>query len=687
MKLSKKITLYIVILVLVICVGLGLTSVAAAYNAITAMANQSLQIQAQTGTMLVDEIVESQLALLGEIAGKPEVTSLDWETQREALRPDVERLGYIDFGIITPDGTTRYVLGDEVANLGERDYVKKAFQGIPNVSDVLISKVIGKPVVMFAVPIRENGVVREVLVGRKDGNALSDITNTMGFGSSGYAYLINSGGTIISHRDRDLVMNQFTPAAAVRDDPSLKSIADAFNTMIGARSGIVEYTFEGTKVVAGYVPVGTTNWLFVVTIAEKELLADITGLFIFVTVGTLGFLVAGVGMALFIGWSISKPVTKMIPILEGVAQGDLTRKIDILSKDEIGTMGNSLNKSIEGLSKMVATTKDSAGKLDTMAAELTGKMGNALVSIDEITASIANVKQYAMNQSVSVTETNQNMEQIKNNTEKLNTLIGDQAAAIAESSAAIEQMVANIKSVSDILQKSAHSMEELMNASESGRMEIRGVTEIIKTIEADSEGLIEASNVIQNIAQQTNLLSMNAAIEAAHAGESGKGFAVVADEIRKLAEVSSVQGRSITTVLNDLKHKINTAVGASDKAQIQFSQILDLLNLVQDNEEVIKSAMEEQTTGSSQILDAIKEINDITTQVRDGSVEMLSGSTEILNEMGNVVSATREVDAAMDDMTNNITDINQAFQQINGVTEETRKRISLLSDEVDRFTM
>ncbi|ULQ60570.1 methyl-accepting chemotaxis protein [Brucepastera parasyntrophica] len=687
MKLSRKITAYIVILVLFVSIGIGLTSTVLAYRVVIKMAEQSLTMQAETGRKLLDETIFSQLIILQEIAGKPAVETLDWASQKAGLRDDVERLGYLDFGIIDPDGTTRYVLGDETANLGERDYVKKAFQGIPNVSDVLISKVINKPVVMFAVPITVDGTVRQVLVARRDGNALSDITNTMGFGESGYAYLINGNGVIISHKNTDLVMEQFNPLTKVSEDKSLKSIANAFEKMLRGGTGVVTYTFNDIEVEAGYVPIESLDWIFIVTIETKELFAGINTLLVFVTICTAVFIVLSILVALFIGKSISKPLSAMMPVLKSVSGGNLTRKFDIHSKDEIGAMAESFDQSIAGLAQMVSTAKNSTNSLDKMADTLSDQMSETASAMNQMTASISNVKKQTVNQAASVTETAATMAEIKNQTDKLNSLIEGQAAAITESSAAIEEMVANINSVTKILQKSEQSMNELLKASEIGKTEILQVTEIIKNIEADSEGLMEANNVIQSIASQTNLLSMNASIEAAHAGESGKGFAVVADEIRKLAENSSVQGKSVSTVLKGLKERINNAVGVSNKAQMQFAQILELLSQVQNHETVIKNAMEEQNTGSFQVLDSIREINSITSEVKDASVLMTSGSENILDEMKRVTDITHEMKNVMDEMTESMQSINQAVQAVSRIAQETRESVNTLSDEVDKFVV
>jgi methyl-accepting chemotaxis protein len=228
-------------------------------------------------------------------------------------------------------------------------------------------------------------------------------------------------------------------------------------------------------------------------------------------------------------------------------------------------------------------------------------------------------------------------------------------------------------------------MDALFTASESGKDGIQKVSDIMKILEQDSNGLIEASAVIQSIAAQTNLLAMNAAIEAAHAGETGKGFAVVADEIRKLAENSSNQGKSIKSVLTTLKNQINTATNLSNDSQERFNLILSLVDTVRSQEAVIKNAMDEQTTGSKQVLDAIREIKDITGKVKDGSSEMMRASAEILTEMDRVSTGTNEMSAKTDKIAVSATHLSANIEQLNAITQETKERVSRLSDDVSQF--
>jgi methyl-accepting chemotaxis protein len=246
-------------------------------------------------------------------------------------------------------------------------------------------------------------------------------------------------------------------------------------------------------------------------------------------------------------------------------------------------------------------------------------------------------------------------------------------------------MLANIKSVTQTLVKNAANVKELMEASEVGRVGLQGVAADIQEIAHESEGLLEINSVMENIASQTNLLSMNAAIEAAHAGESGKGFAVVAGEIRKLAESSSAQSKTISEVLRKIKAAIDKITKSTGNVLDRFSAIDNGVKTVSDQEENIRNAMEEQGEGSKQILEAIGQLNEITQQVSESSSEMLEGSKEIMTESRNLEKVTGEITGNMSEMTNGAEQINVAVNEVNKISEQNKSIIGDLAVAVQRF--
>jgi methyl-accepting chemotaxis protein len=334
---------------------------------------------------------------------------------------------------------------------------------------------------------------------------------------------------------------------------------------------------------------------------------------------------------------------------------------------------------------MVGSTQKTTEKIRGISIQLSENSSLTNDSVENISGSVLKMAETTAAQSSVVLQAQSAVKEIKDTSESLNHSIETQAAAVGESSSLIELMVANVKSVAEILQRNSASMTELVSASETSRDGIHQVSDIMRAIAGDSESLMEASSMIQHIAQQTNLLSMNAAIEAAHAGEVGKGFAVVADEIRKLAESSSSQGKAITGVLSKLKTQITGAVKVSDDSQERFTRIMELLEQVRNQETVIDNAMAEQSAGSGQVLIAMRQINDITTRVRDGSQGMLSACSAIISEMGRLIEASANTNERLQEITGDKDEIIMSIRFLEGVIQKTMVCVKELSEDVSRF--
>ena len=389
----------------------------------------------------------------------------------------------------------------------------------------------------------------------------------------------------------------------------------------------------------------------------------------------------------FLALQITKPIKKFANMLKDISEGegDLTHKINIKSKDEIGNMALYFNKTFEKIRELVATVQQQSDNLNNVGAELASNMTETASAINEISANIQSIKNQTINQSASVTETSTTMEHISGGIENLNKLIGEQTANISESSNAINELIINIDKVASTLVQNGQNIGRLSESSESGRLALEKITNAIREVSEESKGLLEISTVISAIAEETNLLAMNAAIEAAHAGDSGKGFAVVADEVRKLAESSAEQTMNIETKLVKITDSINLVMGYADEVVEKFNSIATEVNTVAQQEEAIRTNMENQSQNGLHIRESMNILNNIAEKVSQSSVQMLEGSNQVTNEARNMTAITEEINGGMNEMASGAEQINKAVNIVNTLTLENKNSIDSLISEVKKF--
>ncbi|MCL1836371.1 MAG: methyl-accepting chemotaxis protein [Treponema sp.] len=367
------------------------------------------------------------------------------------------------------------------------------------------------------------------------------------------------------------------------------------------------------------------------------------------------------------------------------SEGDITHRITIRYKDEIGELATYFNLTLDKIKNLLVIVKDQASKLFSIGGELNSSMEQTTVSVDSIVTNIQGVKEKVHRQSGSVAGANSAMERITGNIDQLSRNVEAQSESVSRSSSAIEEMLANIQSVTRTLVKNENNVNELIAVSDEGKSSLQRVSGEIQEIARDSAGLLEINAVMKNIASQTNLLSMNAAIEAAHAGEAGRGFAVVADEIRKLAENAGQQSKTIGSVLKKIKTEIDSITVSTNTVIEKFQAIEERVRTVSDQEANIRSAMEEQGQGSQQILQAVGTLNEITQMVKQGSSEMLEGSKGVITESRNLEQATGDITASVTEMSEKAEQIESAAGRASEISNINKDYINSLFAELSKF--
>jgi methyl-accepting chemotaxis protein len=504
----------------------------------------------------------------------------------------------------------------------------------------------------------------------------------------GYAFVFSSGGIVTAHPDAKRLGKDMRESEVDTFGPFLNTLVDAVTT--GSATSFSYRPAQSDTAMQYYaVPftVGRTPqpWTLVIGVSRTMVRAPVYRMIkicMIIELLTIIFMFVGI---VFTARSISRPLVYTMTVLKDIAEGDLTKQLVVNSKDEVGDLTRYLNFTVDKIKSLVLSIWNEAGVLSQTGTDLAIHMNETAASINEITANIQSVKVQTGKQQASVESAGAVMEQVVNHISTINTQIQKQAECVSQSSSSIEEMLANIHSVTQALVQNEGNMSTLAQAASVGQSSLEEVSRDIQEIARESEGLLEINGVMENIASQTSLLSMNAAIEAAHAGEAGKGFAVVAGEIRKLAQSSSEQSKTISSVLKKIKSSIDKISAATNEVQLNFGAISQGVRTVTEQEGNIRTSMEEQEMGSKSILESITSLNKITGEVKQSAAGMLGGSREVIQESRSLERLSEDIRNAMTEMASGATQIDTAVHGVNDISIENKRQIEELMTEVSRF--
>ncbi len=655
-SIKLKLILFFSILTLLSSLAIGLVSINRTREALTTEAEKSIIMLAEDAAKLSNSRIKIQEEVLKIIASTPGMDSMDWQKQKPILENQLKQTNFLDVAVVYPDGSAYYTDGT-VSQLGDREYVKKAFDGEANVSDLIISRVTNSVVLMYAAPIEKNGRVVGVLIGRRDGDALSLITDDTGFGKNGYGYMLNLSGTIVAHPNRQMVMEQLNPIEAAKNDESMKSSAVLFEKILNEKKGISSYTYNGESLYAGYSPIEGSEWIFVITANEEEVLETIPKIeksmynILYIT------LAISVVIVYILGTYITNPIIKSIQYSKKIAELNLTEELPKRyrrRKDEIGDLANALQVIIDSLKDIIT--------------KITYTSSQVLRASEEISSASHQTASAAVQMSNTIEEISKGASDQANSTQLGSINANELGLVIEEDQRYMNNLNFQTDKVISVVNEGLNEINVLYNITEESNRANKEISDVIVQTNDSSIKIGQASSVISSIAHQTNLLALNAAIEAARAGNAGKGFAVVAEEIKNLALQSSESTKEIDEIVGELQLNSQNAV----KTMERLSAIVN-----EQTKSVINSKDKYQL-----IAESMKETESTVGHLNTAGEKMDSMKAQILLNMENLsaiaeenAAATEQASASIEEQAASAEEISATSQNLTELSKDMQELI------------
>ena len=364
---------------------------------------------------------------------------------------------------------------------------------------------------------------------------------------------------------------------------------------------------------------------------------------------------------------------------------DLTKRLEIYHNNEISQVKKSVNAFVNTVHETVREIGTANYNLRETFENVKGQLDATKNQMDNISLEIQTATSTLEAEDKSVMDTSELVAQISSNITTLNQMIDSQVEAITQASAGIEQMIGNIQSISISVDKMAGEFNELNAATVEGIEKNRIVNELLNSVLAQSKSLQDTNMVIANISSQTNLLSMNAMIESAHAGEAGKGFAVVAEEIRKLADTSATQSKSISENLKLIAENIRKVVESADLSKASFEVVSDKSNNTSELVYSIKKATEEQSEGSKHLLETLSTMNNISVSVQRSSKKIGDRALTVLDAIAGLKESSKNMAQNFNKIVSTTEVTQQTTKNLNQLTEDMTQAVNDISERIDEF--
>jgi methyl-accepting chemotaxis protein len=658
LRIGVKLVGCMSLLLILVCASLGYIAYHQAASSAREQLRENIQLMAGDAAKIVRGQLDYLLLAIETTANRNVMRGMDWERQQPLLVEDIERFGYQQMGVATPDGNAPLHDGGS-ANISDREYFKQAMAGKSVISEVIIHKILNKPIMVTAAPIKgDTGQVLGVLFAILDATMLSTITDDIKYGSEGYSYIIDGKGTLIAHDNRQFVLDQRNFIEEGRTNPEFARLGQMMQRMNKGETGFDEYEFMGHDRFFGFAPIPGTDWSIAVGAMRDDVMAGVTAMGRAIFWASVGLLVVGIVATLLASGIITRPIVRLMRYAQAVAGGDFQAKSGIAQQDEVGKLNDSIQRMVAALVEKM----DEAEEKSRIAAQETEKARQARREAEQARREAEQAKAQGMLQAADrledvVAVVSSASEELSAQIEESSHGAEQQSRRVTETATAMEEMNATVLEVAksaahaadtaDQARKNAVQGAEIVNKVVAGMGEVTKQAQQMKEDMLDlgqkAEGIGQILNVITDIADQTNLLALNAAIEAARAGEAGRGFAVVADEVRKLAEKTMTATKEVGDAIHGIQQgttknisnvertgaTIAQAVELSNTSGQALREIVTLVEQAADQVRSIATASEEQSAASEEINRSIEDVQRISSETADAMIQSAKAVSEL----------------------------------------------------------
>ncbi len=649
-------------LILIVCVGMGFMSNYLSSKALVNNTNKLLPQLASKSALVLQSRLMENFNDLENISKKYDVIKNDEKAVLTLLRDEKLKGKYELLGIANTEG--ELIASDRnTYNVKEMEFFEKAIKGENTVSDPIkniFEESSTDLIVAYAVPISIGSYTNRVLIAVKPGDEFSLQIQDITFGKSGNAFLVNSNGDIIAHNDAELVYNKTNFITEANKDKSYKELADVLSQMVKGNTGTGEYTYKGKEKYAGYAPIQLTGWSIAISSETNEIFSDLNVLKKNNVFLTIVLLAVGAFAIFMITSKITQSLGVMVKNISIMANGDLTGNVEgkyRKKQNEIGVLANSIVAMQNSIRDMLNKVKDSSLIIESQTESLSEISKSVSLASENVTTSIQEVAKGAGIQAEGLS--------------RMMDFLNQFASELDNITKSINGVEENAKNISTMAEDSSNNMQQLENSSNLINDSFKNFTNNISGFGSNIKQINEIADFIKGIADETKLLSLNASIEAARAGDYGRGFAVVADHIKKLAEQTTISLGNINSIIN----------GIYTQTETMMSDTNSLGNEQERQAYVIQNCM----YSFEKIMNAINEIIPEITAVNNSTLQLNNEKNKVINRIEEDVSIAQEVSASSEEIAATSEEMHASMEEVAESAEVLSGKTKVMKEQIDKF--